>query len=51
MLLSKGAKIGYCDEILFRYRRHKAQKSLGNRDRLYQNKRTQAINQIKQQYV
>lgn len=51
MLLSKGAKVGYCDEVLFRYRRHKAQKSLGNRDRLYQNKRTQAINQIKQQYV
>jgi glycosyltransferase involved in cell wall biosynthesis len=51
MILSKGAKVGYCDEILFRYRRHKAQKSLGNRDRLYQDKRTQAINKIKQQYV
>lgn len=51
MLLSKGAKIGYCDAFLYYYRRHKQQKSLGNLDAEYQAKRREQIEMIKQRYL
>ena len=49
-LLSEGYKVGYSDNILYNYRRHSEQKSLGNLDKEYQNKRKEAIQQIKNRY-
>jgi len=49
MLLSKGAKLGYCGAALYVYRRHEQQKSLGRKAN--QTKRKQAIKEIRQRYV
>ena len=48
-IMSKGAKLGYCNAALYVYRRHDQQKSLGRKAN--QSKRKQAIKQIKQRYV
>lgn len=50
MLLSKGATIGYCNSFLYLYRRHNLQKSLGNKNASYQNKRKYEIERIKDKY-
>jgi GT2 family glycosyltransferase len=49
-ILSKGAKIGYCNKMLYLYRRHVGQKSIGNMDPEYQAKRKDAIEDIKCMY-
>jgi glycosyltransferase involved in cell wall biosynthesis len=49
-ILSKGAKIGYCDAWLYYYRRHEKQKSLGNLDPEYQQARRAQIETIKNRY-
>lgn len=49
MLLSKGAKLGYCDKPLYRYRRHDQQKSLGVKAN--QAHRRTIIEQIRRRYV
>lgn len=49
-LLMAGAKIGYCDHVLYRYRRHGDQKSLGNKDKEYQNRREAQRNMIRSRY-
>lgn len=49
MLLSKGAKIGYCDKNLYLYRRHDEQKSLGVKAN--QKERQEIINEIKRRYA
>lgn len=47
--LSKGMKLGYSDQILYRYRRHDHQKSLGKA--VDQNSRALKIKQIQQRYA
>ena len=49
MIMSKGAKLGYCGGALYVYRRHDQQKSLGKKAN--QALRKQTIKQIKQRYV
>ncbi len=49
-LLSNGCKLNYCDSFMYRYRRHKKQKSLGNTDQAYQAKRQIEINKIKNRF-
>jgi glycosyltransferase involved in cell wall biosynthesis len=49
MLLSKGAKIGYCKYILYNYRRHSEQKSLGRK--ADQRARANEIQKIRKRYV
>lgn len=51
-ILSKGAKLGYCDKILYRYRRHETQKSIGTGlyDTQYQIKRIEVKEAIKKKY-
>ena len=49
-LISLGYDLGYMDEITYQYRRHAAQKSLGNTNREYQAKRAEAIEQIRKQF-
>jgi glycosyltransferase involved in cell wall biosynthesis len=49
-ILSKGGRVGYCNKILYNYRRHSKQKSLGNLDTEYQKKRIIVIQQIKDRY-
>lgn len=48
MLLSKGARIGYCNHFLYLYRRHFEQKSLGRCSN--QHERALLIEQIKERY-
>jgi GT2 family glycosyltransferase len=48
MLLSKGAKLGYCNSFLYLYRRHQEQKSLGRCSN--QHERALLIQEIKQRY-
>tara|TARA_R110000822_G_scaffold26529_5_gene79818 strand:- start:6618 stop:7229 length:612 start_codon:yes stop_codon:yes gene_type:complete len=48
-ILSLGAKIGYCDNTLYNYRRHPNQKSLGRNAN--QSQRKELINQIRNRYV
>lgn len=48
-ILSKGAKIGYCDETLYLYRRHDEQKSLGVKSN--QQERNEIINEIRNRYA
>ena len=50
MLMSEGKKIGYINHPLYIYRRHSAQKSLGNTSAEYQAKRKKAIESIKNRY-
>lgn len=47
-LLSKGASLGYCNEFLFKYRRHDNQKSLGKKQN--QGKRQVEIKRIQNLY-
>jgi hypothetical protein len=49
-ILKGGAKIGWCDRIVYRIRIHEDQKSVGVKDRVYQNKRIAEIKKIKQRY-
>lgn len=49
-ILSKGALLGYCNAVLYEYRRHSAQKSLGDMAYKYQAKRKDAIEDIKAMY-
>jgi hypothetical protein len=48
--LSKGAKIGYIDKVVFRYRLHDLQKSIGKHSNEYKAKRKEAIEAIKNKY-
>lgn len=48
-LLSKGAKIAYCDEFVYLYRTHKGQKS-AIKSQEYLNKRIKSIKEIRQSY-
>ena len=48
--LYNGLKLGYLDKNLYFYRRHSEQKSIGNTDKAYQQKRKQVINGIKLRY-
>lgn len=48
-LLYNGAKLGYCNSILYKYRRHDDQKSLGLKANQY--KRKEEFNKIKKRYV
>jgi glycosyltransferase involved in cell wall biosynthesis len=48
-ILSQGAKIGYCDETLYLYRRHDEQKSLGVKSN--QKKRQLIIDKIRKRYA
>lgn len=50
-LLSKGYKIGFIDEVLYKYRLHNQQKSIGNMDKEYQAKRNKVKQLIKNRYV
>ena len=51
MLLSKGYKIGFIDEVIFKYRLHEQQKSIGNMNKEYQAKRNNVKQLIKNRYV
>ncbi len=50
-LLANDYKIGYLNSITCRYRRHAKQKSLGNKEKEYQDKRQVVKDQIKQRYI
>jgi len=50
-LLSKGYKIGFIDEVIFKYRLHENQKSIGNLGKEYQAKRNNVKQLIKNRYV
>jgi glycosyltransferase involved in cell wall biosynthesis len=50
MLLSQGAKIGYVDKVVFNYRLHDFQKSIGKHTLEYKAKRKEAIEAIKNRY-
>jgi glycosyltransferase involved in cell wall biosynthesis len=49
LIMSKGAKLGFCDSFLYIYRRHDEQKSLGRKAN--QHERKKAIRTIRQRYV
>lgn len=49
-LLSVGKKCKYVDEVLYYYRRHNAQKSVGNTDKIYQDLRRKQIETIRSWY-
>lgn len=49
-LLSKGASLGYVNKIVYRYRRHPWQKSIGTQDEAYQRKRAEAIDDIRMMF-
>ena len=49
-LLSKGFKLEYINKLLYLYRRHEAQKSLGNEDAEYIKARRKKINLIKDRF-
>lgn len=48
--LSVGLKAKYVDGVLYYYRRHNKQKSIGSTDKFYQNKRKEHISIIKSWY-
>lgn len=50
-LLSNGFKLGFCDSIVYNYRRHPTQKSLGNKSPEYQAARRRQIEMIKSRYA
>lgn len=50
-LLKNNYKIGYLNSFTYKYRRHKLQKSLGNDDKIYQQKRQIEKDKIKQRYL
>ncbi len=49
-LLHLGYRLGFTDKILYKYRRHSLQKSLGNKDWAYQDKRKEQIEMIRNRY-
>jgi glycosyltransferase involved in cell wall biosynthesis len=49
-LLAGGAKIGWCDRVVYNIRVHKGQKSVGVLDREYQRRRLDEINMIRGRY-
>lgn len=49
-IMSGGVKLAYCDAVLYRYRRHHLQKSLGNKSAEYQAKRKEAIMEIRKMH-
>jgi len=49
-LLSEGKKLGFLDEVTFKYRRHSQQKSIGNVTREFQKNRMEQIEIIKNRY-
>jgi len=49
--LSKGMKLGYCDNYLYYYRRHEEQKSLGNSSEEYQAIRQEKIQKIRDRFL
>lgn len=49
-LLSNNVKLGYCDNILYKYRLHTQQKSIGNTDAVYQGKRDAVREEIRSRY-
>ena len=46
-IMAGGVQLAYCDAVLYRYRRHHLQKSLGNMSREYQARRKEAIQAIR----
>lgn len=49
-ILSKGAKVGYCDHVVAYYRLHSRQKSIGNKSTSHRNKRIAAITSMRKKY-
>ena len=49
--IKEGAKIQYVNEILYFYRIHEKQKSIGNKDKEYQAKRDEVKRMIKLRYI
>jgi glycosyltransferase involved in cell wall biosynthesis len=49
-LLYLGYRLGFCDKVLYKYRRHSKQKSLGNPSFEYQRQRQIAIEKIRNRY-
>jgi len=49
-LLSENKTIGHVDDILYFYRLHEKQKSIGNKEISYQDARQKIINEIKERY-
>ena len=49
--LSEGLKIGYVDRVLYYYRYHSRQKSIGNKNKGYQDLRREQIDIIKSWYL
>jgi glycosyltransferase involved in cell wall biosynthesis len=50
-LLSRDASIGYCPKVLYWYRRHVGQKSIGNMDPEYQARRYEVFADIRAMYA
>ena len=50
-LLKNGYKIGYLNSFTYKYRRHSGQKSLGNQNVEYQEKRKNEKDKIKKRYI
>ncbi len=50
-LLFNNYKIGYVNEVLYYYRRHNNQKSIGNKNKEYQAERQKQIKLIKMKYI
>ena len=49
--LSHGFKIGYVDKVLYYYRLHQEQKSIGNKSKAYQDMRKEQITTIRSWYI
>lgn len=49
-IISKGARINYCNKLVFHFRLHEAQKSIGKHTIEYKNKRRAEIDRIKSLY-
>ena len=49
-LLHAGHTIGFCDSVVYKWRRHDLQKSLGNKNRAYQERRQAIIKGIRKRY-
>lgn len=49
-LLHAGKRCAYVDEVLYYYRRHGLQKSIGNKDKIYQDLRKKQIETIRSWY-
>lgn len=49
-LLFNGLRLGFCNDVVYKYRRHSLQKSLGNTNAKYQNQRAVQIETIRNRY-